>query len=232
MKKRNRLMAAAIFMFMALGGCAADLSPAPAANKVAGMEEAARSTIQGVTVLVQADGWPGPLHIEEEVTPLKIRIDNDSGQPVRMRYNEFTLIGPNGASFAALPPSQIESELSVMTDAPGEPYGTGFYHRYFAVAPYHVTLYPNIDPYTGRFPADPYYHSAYYSYWADVDLPTPEMRQRAIPEGVIRSGGSLDGWIFFERVDDDLPKVVFRADLVNADTGRKFAEARIPFAVE
>ena len=58
------------------------------------------------------------------------------------------------------------------------------------------------------------------------------MQQRVLPEGVIDSGGSLDGWLFFERVDNDLERVVFRADLVNADTGRKFAEVRIPFTVE
>jgi hypothetical protein len=66
-----------------------------------------------------------------------------------------------------------------------------------------------------------------------LKLPTPEMRQRVIPEGVVNSGGNLDGWLFFEKVEDEnLDRVMFRADLVDAETGKKFAEVRIPFLVE
>jgi hypothetical protein len=44
-------------------------------------------------------------------------------------------------------------------------------------------------------------------YWAEIELPTAEMRRRVIPEGVIESGWDLEGWMFFEKVDDDGQKV-------------------------
>lgn len=59
------------------------------------------------------------------------------------------------------------------------------------------------------------------------------MISRIVPEGVINSGGMLEGWLFFEKVDpSDLNRVTFRSDLINAETGKKFAELRIPFVVK
>ena len=229
MRNRALVCMASVLTLAAFGGCVADLEPAPSADRVIGLDGAAKTAVQGVAVLVQADAWPGPLDIETEVTPLKIRIDNNSADPLQVRYEAFTLVSPTGASFAALPLSQIEGEVSELTHTSG---ARDFYYRDFSVAPYYAPHYPGIDPYPGYFPLNSYYYDTYYHYWTDIELPTPAMQQRALPEGVIDSGGSLDGWLFFERVDDDLERVVFRADLVNADTGRKFAEVRIPFTVE
>jgi hypothetical protein len=213
---------------LAVGGCATGLTPAPTATPVPGMPEAAQATAQGVTVQAQAAVWPGPVDIAQEVTPLKIRLENNGGQPIRLRYDQFSLVGGSGASFAALPLDRIEGEVAVRAPGYGAP---GFYHRGFSVAPHYAPLYPGIDPYPGYFAWDYPYYDTYYPYWENIELPTADMYRLAIPEGVIDRGGSLDGWLFFEKVRGEAAAVL-RVDLVNADSGRKFAELRIPFTVE
>lgn len=220
---------AALLMVLAVMGCATGLEPAPAADRVAGLEDAAQATVQGVRVVARAAPWPGPVAIDREVTPLKVRIDNIGPTPLRVRYNEFALVAPDGTSFAALPLARIEGEVAVRTRTYGAP---GFYHRGFAVAPYYAPFYPGIDPYPGYFGPDRYYYDTYYRYWEDVELPTTAMEQRVVPEGVIDPGGSLEGWLFFEKIDAGLERVVLRADLVDAPSGRQFAELRIPFSVQ
>ena len=185
--------------------------------------------MEGITILVHAEKWPGPVDISQEVTPLRVRINNNGGTPLRVRYNEFNLIGSGSESYSALPLELIEGEITVRTDVYDYP---RFTHRNFAVAPYHSPLYPGIDPYPGNFAWDPYYYNTYFGYWSEIHLPTPAMRQHVIPEGVVSGGGNLEGWLFFEKVDNQENHVVFRTDRVDADTGRKFAEVRIPFIVE
>jgi len=213
-----------VAMLMTAGGCTADLKPAMTADRVPGLEDAAATTAKGVTLQVQAGHWPGPDNIKYEVTPLRIRIENNSGQPLRVRYNEFTLTASDGSSYSALPLIKIKGNVMV---APED-----FYHDKFTIAPYYSRYYPDIEPFTNRYEMDRPYYDSHILYWDDMGLPTPAMISRVIPEGVVADGGRLAGWLFFERVNYKLDAVIFRADLVNADSGRKFAEARIPFRVE
>jgi hypothetical protein len=232
-RKMHGMMGAVLSgLFLVLAGCSttADLKPAPAAQTVAGHTDAARASTQGVSLLVQADDWPGPVDIQKAVTPLKIRIENKGPQPVQIRYNEFALISSENRTFSALPLSRIEEEVAVPVRVYHSP---RFYHRNFHVAPHYAGIYPEVPPYHLRFPYDPYYNSVYYGYWDQREMPTSEMISRVLPEGVIDSGGMLDGWMFFEKVDASaLNRVVFRSDLINAETGKKFAEVRIPFVVK
>lgn len=81
-----------------------------------------------------------------------------------------------------------------------------------------------MDRYGERFEYDPMYNEHYYSYWRE--LPTPDMRRRALPDGVLESGGRAEGWFYFEKVQDNVDRLTFRADLVHAETGRQFGEIR------
>lgn len=232
MRKKIYLPALAAFLvFLGLSGCATNLKPSPVANRLAGSEDTARSDANGVTVLVQAVDWPGPVDIRREVTPLRIRIENKSGAPLNVHYNEFALIDRKGKVFSALPLAQIKGEVAVSF----EPYELPKFHfSDFSVAPTNYSrMYPGIEPFPRFIAGSPFPFDVYYNFWAEITLPTPEMRQRAIPEGYLNSGGDLEGWLYFKKVDDKYRgRVVFNADLTNAETGRKFAEVRIPFTVE
>jgi hypothetical protein len=57
------------------------------------------------------------------------------------------------------------------------------------------------------------------------------MIAEVLPEGVLEPGGRVEGFLYFERVDPQAPRVRFRADLTSADTGEVFGEVSIPFTV-
>src|SRR5690606_4767152 len=98
---------------LTLWGCAprTDLQPAVGADLVPGMEEAAQGTARGVRVIAQTEDWPGPSPIQQEITPVRVVIDNGSDRPVRLRYRDLRLVGAGGVTLAALPPFQIQGSV-------------------------------------------------------------------------------------------------------------------------
>lgn len=231
-----RIAACSILLMAGLvAGCATttDLEPAPGANEVADLEDAAVSRVNGVQVLAQADTWPGTAPISQEVTPVRVVIENNSSQPLRIRYNDFALVSADGQRFAALPLYGIEGtvEEPVTAEAYTPVTNPVFTYTDFTVAPYYSTIYPGITPFAGAFAFDPFYYDTYVTYWRDRSLPTTEMFTRALPEGVVMPNGRVDGWLYFEEVGD-ARRVTFRADLTEATRGRSFGEIRIPFMVE
>jgi hypothetical protein len=184
-------------------------------------------------MVTQAASWEGPYPIETMVTPMRVSIHNDSRQPLHIRYGNFSLISPGGDTHSALPPFEIQGSIEepvIVRTSPQSFYAPLFVSDHFYFAPYYDGIYPDITI-ERKFTYDPNYYTTYYTYWRDIDLPTPEMRQQAIPEGILQPGGHLEGQLYFEKVDVGVPRVVFRADLVNAQTGRQFGEIRIPFEV-
>lgn len=184
--------------------------------------------MQNVSIVVQSESWEGDPEIEAHVTPLRVEIENDSNMPLRIRYSDFALVNEaDGARFAALPPYEVEGSVS----EPVAVRAIGFNHSRFHVAPGYQWLYPDLRPYGSAFHYDPYYNDHYYTYWADMPLPTEEMLRRVIPEGVIDPGGSLSGFLYFERVPVDLERVDFRYELTSAANGQRFGMITIPFLV-
>lgn len=219
-----------LFCSAILLNCATTIQPAPQAEKVPGLKEAAAFTVEGVHIIAQTIQWPGPVPIQQRVTPIKIRIDNNSGRPLMVRYSEFALINQQRRLYVALPLYRIKGTVSEYV-APSPP-AAGFTYRKFYVAPNLTNIFPGIPPYNGNFYYDPLYESAYNDYWRTTSLPTSAMWQNALPEGVIDSGGNVEGWLYFEKIEKDTNRLTFRADLVDASSGRKFGEIRIPFVVK
>lgn len=145
--------------------------------------------------------------------------------PLRVRYSEFVLVGPSGERFVALPPFDIEATETEPIAAPAYPV------RGFSVAPYASPFFPGAalaDP----FAFDPFYYQTYYPQFRRINLPTEDMVQKALPEGVLDPGGRVEGFLYFEPVNPELAQVFFTADLVNAETGETFGDVRISFTVE
>lgn len=190
--------------------------------------------VAGVKMITRVDAWRGQADIEEHVTPLRLRIENSSGQPLRIRYDAFALISDTGERYTALPPILVEDvaeelehgEQRIRIASPA------FDYRYFHIAPRYRRFYPHIDVVEGPFIYDPVYYRHYYGYWRETQLPTEEMLEEAIPEGVLDDGGSLAGFLYFEPVDPDEGFVTFRADIVYADNGQIPGAISIPFQVE
>ena len=221
---------------LAMTGCTTgtQLRPAADANRVPGLDTAASDEMQNVSIVVDSQAWSGDPDVTTHVSPLRVDIQNDSDQPLRIRYNDFALVNElNGTRYAALPPYQIEGSVServtAVYDRPIDRIGFG--HTNFHVSPYYTGIYPTIAYWRRPFHYDPFYYDHYFDYWAQIPLPTEEMLRNVLPEGVIDPGGSLSGFLYFERVPEDVESVQFRFELTSADNGERFGMITIPFIV-
>lgn len=227
------LLAGAVLIFAGCGGNP-KLEPAPEATPLPGSAMGAVSTVDNVHVTVKTEAWNGDQMVESQVTPLKVTIENNSSHPVNVRYDDFKLVGPKGTTFAALPPYGVtgsveEPRLIETYPAILEP---DFDYDRFEIAPYYSTIYPDMTVWASPFYYDPIYYDQYYTYWQTVDLPTPHMLAVALPDGVIQEGGSVSGFIYFERVSDKVPSVRFEYQLTDAASGKMFGTINIPFVVK
>ena len=219
-----------------LAGCqsSVDLQPIAQAQGVEGLEDTASARTQNVTLQVEADAWPGQSEVTQHVTPLRIEIENESDRPLKIRYEDFALVDERtGNRYAALPPFSIDDDI----EEPAIAYNSavdpiGFRHANFRLAQSYSVAYPGLSYWGAPFPYDPSYYDHYYNYWVDIPLPTQEMIQQVIPEGVIEPGGSLSGFIYFEQVPADLERVELHFELSSAETGERFGMISIPFRVE
>jgi hypothetical protein len=213
---------------LTLSACADQLRPAPGAT-LAG-HGGATSSAAGVTVVTMTPDFPGIVDIESAVTPIKVKITNKGTTPVRIRYADFKLSAPDGTAYAALPLYKIDS--SVTTSLPvGDYYpiaDPAFRWNRFRVAPYYAGLYPGLPWYHGGFYGAPYGWDYYDTAFANVDLPTPEMRRNVLPEGVLDPGGSLEGWLYFQHVPPSKKSVTFEAT-INSERGANLGQLSIPY---
>jgi hypothetical protein len=261
--KFTRSVGLCILVAALAAGCSshrAYLVPAPTANLTNG-GHAATATVMGVTMTVTPNDWDGkPGDLSAKVTPLKVRIENHSNDPIRLAYEDFHLETPEGERLPALPPSEITGVAYIgqnqaagahLVEAAWQRRGGGpgrgripgsrpvrivvrpaFGFRYFYYAPYWNYAYPGLTPWPYAWAPNIGYYSTYYPYMRAVHLPTQSMLQKGLPEGVIGAGGYVEGFLYFRRVSPDLHNVDFVGDLQNANTGNRIATIQIPFRVE
>ncbi|MFW5738996.1 MAG: hypothetical protein ACOC1F_01375 [Myxococcota bacterium] len=209
-----------------LAGCmgGTELEPATSANQVQGMDDAATAVAAGVRITAQGDAWHGLENVTDHVTPLRVSITNNSGRALRIRYRDFVLRGSGGDSYAALPLTAIEGEIEAPTRV-DEP---AFAERSFYVAPHYAAAYPSMRAYTQPFAYDAPYYDEYNTYLRDIDLPTVEMVESGLPEGVIDDGGEVSGFLYFQQVPGKTKQVSFTAHL-HTPEGDEIGALTIPF---
>jgi hypothetical protein len=196
-------------------------------------ETGKQATAVGVTVTVKADAWSGQPAELTEVIPLLVSIENTSRVPIRLRYAEFTLATTDGERAPALPPFEIKGTET-------EPIGTAgladmpypYPLRGFYVAPHFSRFYPRLRRFDGNFAHDPLFYSTYYPRFQRLRLPTGDMVQKALPEGVIEPGGKVTGFLYFEGIKPKNDMATFTTDLVNASTGEPVGAIRIPLEID
>lgn len=218
-------------LLLLVTGCVsqANLTPAPGATAESGVDEAVVSVVEGVRMVAQVDEWPGTQDIRQDVVPVRVVIENNSGMPLSLRYREFALIATNGDRYSALPPFKIaENVEEPVTSTDISPIEEPvFTFSGFEIAPYYSSVYPGLTPYAGTLVYDPFYYDNYYTYWDEISLPTDEMLAHALPEGVLETGGRIEGYLYFEEIPAEVNRVMFTADLVDPETGNIFGEIRI-----
>ena len=159
------------------------------------------------------------------MTIFRVEIENNGDQPLRIRYREFKLLGPRSFTNTAIPPYQVEGTVVKPVFLPQTyvcPHG-------FQLAPHYRTGIE--DTSRPRHPWDYNEYTARYNLWASP-LPTEDMLAKGIPEGVLEPEGRISGFLYFEKLPENLHRITFEADLINARTAVTLGTVRIPIVVK
>jgi hypothetical protein len=204
----------------------AKLIPAPGVAVAPGPGNGAMANAAGVRVVARAQAWQwDPSDLNTKVTPILVELQNDSDHPVLVRYNRISLTDADQHRFNVMPPYDIDATLTEPYTVQNPYYG---FDR-FTVAPYLSRWYPRFSRYNGAFAYDATYYSPYMTRYRDIRLPTTDMVQRALPEGVLAPGGRAMGFVYFEALHRDAKTLTLAIDIVDASTGAVLGTARIPF---
>lgn len=216
-------------------GCATPtLRPAPDVQQP-GNQDVGVAQSEQVELVAEVDAWSAfPPALEQRLTPVRVTLINNSDRPVELKYEHFALSGFDSVVYHPLPPVDIEG--TVTQRAHPSIIVPRFAHRGFIVAPY---FYPYYDPYFvaadpwAYHALDPFYYRRYYPLW-EVDLPTRDMRELAIPEGVVEPNGRVSGYLYFPELEaaQEGERAILTAQLIDAKQRQQFGEITLPFVVE
>ncbi len=218
-----------------IAGCIpeARLQPVPEARSLAGDTSAAVAEAHGVRLIADGAAWQGsPSNLERRLTPVEVRLENQSGRPLSIRYELFDVEGGTRFHYAALSPLDMKearddrrSRLCAVSD-PGREWMSPkeWTRRAWGHAPWRPDWYnPFYEPYY-----DPFYRPLVR---CEEPLPTRDMLEQALPEGTLENGGTVAGFLYFQGVAERERQVTLQARLVDARTGEALGTLRIPFQV-
>jgi hypothetical protein len=214
---------------------------------------AASAEANGVRLVAYGAAWHGtPSDLEHVVTPVGVRLENQSGRPLRIDPQDFVLVGGSRFEYTALSPNQMHEQGLAATGGSG--YGGNMALSFGVGVGYPGWGYPGWGfpsaylwhgapwgygpgwggpgwgyPSFGMGWYDPFYGP--YAYRPPEPLPTRDMVRKALPEGTLDTGGTLEGFVYFQNVGNREGQVTLQAHLVDARTGEHFATLSIPFGV-
>lgn len=218
-------------------GCQTSLlQPAPTAQTLQGERDAAVAEAGGVRLVADTGEWSGkPQSLDRQMVALQTTIENNSDRTLRLCYEDISLRGDSGLTQHPLPP--LKTEGQIVERAPLPPYSARFYHHGFYPSPYFYPYYVGLRAwvYPWRWTVvNPLFYDDYYSYWdrtREVSLPTADMIELGLPEGVIEPGGRVTGFLYFPNPGRETERTTLTARLVDAQTGESFGTISIPFTV-
>ncbi|MCY1082682.1 hypothetical protein [Archangium lansingense] len=250
---RTRAPWIALAALLLAAGCVTTTTLQPLPSTPTTQAGSAIAEADGVRLVADGDAWRGtPSDLERIVTPVLVRIENQSGRPLRIDYASFTLLGGSHFEYAAISPLELHDEglaavggsgvggnvaLSVGVGVGwgwgwspfpsafvgGHPWGPGWYNPWYGPGWYGYG--PGFyDPFWGPY-------SSWYWSPPPEPLPTRDMLRKVLPEGTLDTGGTLTGFLYFQNVSEREGSVTLQARLVDARTGEHFGTLGIPFGV-
>lgn len=236
MRRKSGQLLALTAVLAALAGCAPmKLRPAPEAQRVPRAPFAAVAESADVHMVVEPESWRGhPDGLDRKLTPIKVTIENRGSRPLRICYEDFIIETGQGTRHTPLPPVDIRGQVTELADhpvyVPRYTVVPRFGHRGFYVVPWYGPYYPGLRPWRTPWPYSRTYYDTYYPRWT-VKLPTADMIERAIPEGVIEPGGSVTGFLYFPALEKDLERIAFKAHFSTPSEREPVADLTVPFVV-
>jgi hypothetical protein len=209
------------------------LEPAAGAVEVVGLHNATGISVADVHVAVQARDEAGATDRMDHVMPFYVYVENRSTRPLRLEYRLLKLVTPGGVEWGALPVHEVRGspfEAEVVAGAQGRIPPLPFPSHRFEVAPHMRQAFRALPVVREPFAAATSYHEQGYAYWRAVNAtPTPEMRAAALPEGVLRPEGFVQGYVYFQKPPAHVQDVTFTMNLVDAEDGAIIAVVPLYF---
>lgn len=201
------------------------LAPSPGVATAPGNQSAAVMRQDGVALVVDGDAWQGhPRNLEKELTPIRVVVRNEGTTPLLVKHKAFFLEGVAGRRVQAQGPFNMNLlEPRQMRIVPEYPAQNFFLADY--LVPFYGTAFPMWRDTIAYEPG------AYQVTWGP-DLPTADMLNRSLPEGVLQPGGEVAGFVYFPALPQGEDRVVFHAELEEPKAGRDVAVVSIPFVVK
>ena len=197
-----------VALVASVGACATEpvLLPTSGYTSAIGRRSLAVESRSGVTVTADGSVWDSPPKtLATEVTPVWVTLHNAAGRSLRVQYDEFTLKGDSGAIYIALAPYVLRASRS---HPPFEVPNGGYFDK-FQVAAYLAPFYPWLPVWNGPLPYGPSIHTVALR----ASLPTANMLDRALPEGVLENSGTASGFLYFQKVDVRENRATFQVGL-------------------
>jgi hypothetical protein len=214
---RERSLVATIAMALILAGCGAGLRPAADATVPEGVRTATTTTA-GVEIVATADAWRWwPHDLTRLVTPIHVVIANRGEIPLRVRHTDFGLVVA-ARRLSATPPSEIRGIVY-------EPPPPALPRASFGLG---------AEGYAGE--PDWVLGGAAFGAWSDpvtrpgdqFSLPTPDVLERALPEGTLEPGHSMSGFLYFERPPVRTRRAEVAGRLVAEPSGEPLGTVLLP----
>jgi hypothetical protein len=213
-----------IFLLLAAGCGHARLTPAPTAERVPGVPGAAFLVVDGIGCSADAQAWQGGGKLPDSVTPVKVRVANSSGRPIRLLYQDFALVGTHGHRYLPVP------VLPLAPDAEATRLDPIYASSKFFIAERFHDVYQGVDAWPQPLGRDEDTYETQYRLWGR-ERPSSDVVRMGIPEGVLADGGIISGFLYFERpVHED--RVTFDAEFDSSEGQATVASVKIPFRVE
>lgn len=175
-----------------------------------------------VRFTANGDAWNRePWDLARYATPVRITLENYSGRALRIQYANFELQGE--ARYAVLPPHSLSRSDPAPVSEADTPRGPA--PRSLALV--QVEDMPSTPPSTDK--EEPSRSSG--SDTSTPPLVTWHVLNLAVKEGVLKDGGRMSGFLYFQNLGAHERRVTLQARFVDADTGETFTTLRIPFQV-
>jgi len=211
-------LAASTLAVLLLVGCAGHGGPsAPAGPRVAS------ATAGGIEVVVATGAWRGwPSLLPTLVTPVRVRVVNGGGVPLRLDAGLFALALPDGRRLAAAPVDDVRAVVA-------EPPPTSRPVAGLTLGPLREQSGPGwaLSEAVPDPRSDPSQEVS--RTW---ELPSADMVQSALPQGALAPGASASGFLYFEHAPAGTAPVSLTARLVDAHSGEPIGVVVVPLAPE
>jgi hypothetical protein len=199
-----------------LVGCATGAGgPEPAAS----VRQAASVTVADVEIVARTGVWRGwPSDLARTVTPVRVTVLNQGLVPLRVSYDDFALVMPDGRRLPSVFPADVRGVVHQPPPTPLPSAGFALDTQGYRTPPDWVDRGPK----PGAL-GDPIARVS-----EQFALPTPDVLDGALPEGVLPPGGRFSGFVYFDRLPPHAGAVDVSARLVDALSGEPIAQAIVP----